>query len=225
MQQGLQWCQLRPGFLRMPFLTEGGEQRTRHQFISSAVANQTGWSTFVLHLNIISVNFPHCTSEYINRSYRATCNIRYFTVPLCEYSSLAAPKDKAQMIRKGSPLFPKPSPPSQKILCSCGWLANRFFPFGSLVNPKPNSEPLMFRIWPYGALSSIYIPLHEVEALKLSLAQAVELPKGLQLLSQTHLRVISKIRVDSLKMNLITAVNSSATLTSLYTFTHPKYDA
>lgn len=80
----------------------------------------------------------------------------------------------------------------------------------------------MFRIWPCAALSSIYIPLHEVEALH-PLFESV--PKGLQLLSETHLRVISKTRVDSLEMNLLTAVNPSATLAGLYTFTHPKYDA
>lgn len=98
---------------------------------------------------------------------------------------LVATKAEEQMIRKGSPIFPKPSLPRQEI--------------PHLIPEPVHSQTLGF--WcsesgPCVALSSVSIPPNKVKTLNRSLSRAVAL-KGLQLLSETHLGLISKTRVDS----------------------------
>lgn len=102
---------------------------------------------------------------------------------------LVATEAEEQMIRKGSPIFPKSSPPRQKI---------------PHLFPEPvQSQTLRFWCSESGlcvALSSISIlssiRVAQVKILNHSLSRAVAL-KGLQLLSETHLGLISKTRVDS----------------------------
>lgn len=115
-------------------------------------------------------------------------------VPFFEYS-------KSLMIRKGSPnFFPQNQALQGKrsnVLCSCGCLANLFFPFGSSVSPNPN--------WASGVQNRALCGpslrfISRCMKLKLwnTLSQVVAFAKALQFFSETHLRVMSKTGVDSL---------------------------
>lgn len=180
MLQGLQWCQLHSEFRWMPFLTEGREQRTS-QLIRSAAPNQTGGKQVYCILSLAAIHVTAFKVREIHVTFIMPCKVLYTCLGLF----LVATKAEAQMIRKGSPIIPKPSLPRQKSL--------------HLIPESVQSQTLgswCSQSGPCVALSSISIPPNEVKTLNHSLSRAVAL-KGLQLLSETHLGLISKTRVDS----------------------------
>lgn len=118
--QGLQWCQRQSGFLRMPFLTEGGEQRTSHQFTSSADHTHTMKQFYFLSM-LSSLTALYNTAVKVKelRLHYAMQHILKFlsvSIPLWQ-----PPKDKWS--EKVVQFFQNQALQGKRsnILCSCGW--------------------------------------------------------------------------------------------------------
>lgn len=134
-------------------------------------------------------------------NYKATWNLHYALQCISRFLSLSIPRHKwSGKVVQFFFSSPKSNPPRQKILCSCGWMADWFFPpipFLSLSKAQLLASDAQ-NLALCSPLLHLYPGAWSRSPETHSASQAVVSAKGLQLFSETHLWVTSKARVDSL---------------------------